>query len=269
LKVQHYKLVNATFTFRGRDKQLFQVCSKALKEKNEKRAVIYANELAEVRKVTNFLKYAQIAVERVILRLETVKELHAIAMDMKPMLNALRDITAQLNDLMPDVSSELENVSESIEETLVMTTLDTPQPIAQVDLQTPAGEKILGEASDFLEQKLAKQLPEPPKQLLVPEKNKPVESRKELVALTAACSQEAQRSVESSAVISCKNMDLRELSLKVDQPSSVEEILLDYIKARKGRINVSECALELNSSVKEIKRALENLSAKGRIKIKS
>ncbi|MEA2090077.1 MAG: hypothetical protein U9O89_04890 [Thermoproteota archaeon] len=244
------------------------MCTRALSEKNEKRAIIYANELAEVRKVLQFLKYAQIAIEQVILRLETIKELHAIAMDMKPVLNALRDVTGQLDELMPDVASELENVSESIQETLVMTTFDSPQSIVPVNMKTPSGEKILNEVSEFLEQKLAKQLPEPPKQLVIPEKIETAEHKKEMVALTTACSQEARRAAEASATISYKNMELQELSLEMDHPSSLEDILLDYVKERKGRIDIAECALELNSSTKEIKRALENLNAQGRIRIR-
>lgn len=261
-------MVKATFKFRGRDKQLFKVCTEALGGKNEKRAVIYANELAEVRKVLRFLKYAEIAIERVIIRLETIKELHAIVVDLKPALSVLRAVTVELNELMPNVASELESVGESIQETLAVTTLDSPQPISPVNLKTLGGEKILGEASEFLEQKLAKQLPEPPKQLVIPEKIEASDG-KEMVALTAACSQEAQGSAESSARIFYKNVELRELSLKVNQPSSLEDILLDYAKEREGRIDINKCALELNRSIQEIERALENLNAQGRIRVSS
>lgn len=244
------------------------MCRRAVSEKNEKRAIVYANELAEVRKIHQFLRFAQIALERVILRLETIKELHSIVMDMKPVLNALKDVTARLDELMPGMGYKLENVSQTIQETLVMTTLDAPESTIPVNLKTPSGEKILEEVSEFMEQKLARQLPEPPKQVVIPEKTETAEEKKEMVALTAACSQEAVRPEEASTTISYKNMKLQELSFEMDQPSSLENILLDYLKEREGRIDINKCALELNSSTKEIEKALENLNVKGRIKIK-
>ena len=47
----------------------------ALKRNNREKAAMCATELAEVRKLVKFLYNVQLAIERVILRLETIKEL--------------------------------------------------------------------------------------------------------------------------------------------------------------------------------------------------
>ena len=54
----------------------------ALKKNNKERAAMCANEIAEVRKLIKFLYSVQLAIERVILRLETIKELSDIVVDL-------------------------------------------------------------------------------------------------------------------------------------------------------------------------------------------
>jgi division protein CdvB (Snf7/Vps24/ESCRT-III family) len=50
----------------------------------------------------------ELAIERVILRLETIKELSDIVIDLKPALKILQSVSQQLFEVLPDVSSELE-----------------------------------------------------------------------------------------------------------------------------------------------------------------
>ena len=47
----------------------------ALKKNNKDKAAMCATELAEVRKIVKFLYNVQLAIERVVMRLETIKEL--------------------------------------------------------------------------------------------------------------------------------------------------------------------------------------------------
>jgi division protein CdvB (Snf7/Vps24/ESCRT-III family) len=75
LKVQQNKLEQASFRLKERDRILFETCMGALKKKNREKAAICATELAEVRKLVKFLYNVQLAIERVIMRLETIKEL--------------------------------------------------------------------------------------------------------------------------------------------------------------------------------------------------
>ena len=69
-----------------------------------------ATELAEVRKLIKFLYNVELAIERVVLRLETVRELSDIVIDLKPALKMLGGISRNLFNLMPDISSEIKQV---------------------------------------------------------------------------------------------------------------------------------------------------------------
>ena len=137
LRMQHNKLEQATYRLRERDKILFQSCISALNNKNKERAAICANEMSEVRKLIKFLYNIELAIERVILRLETIKELNDIVFDLKPALKLLQGVSQQLFEVLPDVSSELSKVNEEISDTLQSTKLTTDESIIPVNRKTP------------------------------------------------------------------------------------------------------------------------------------
>jgi division protein CdvB (Snf7/Vps24/ESCRT-III family) len=271
LKTQRSKLEQASFRLKERDRILFQTCINALNNKNKEKAAICANELAEVRKLIKFLYNVELAIERVILRLETIKELSDIVVDLKPALKLLQSVSQQLFEVLPDVSSELSKVNEAISETLYSTKITADESIIPVDRKTPEGEAIIKEVSGFLERKLAEELPEPPATLETPETEKT--TLKEMVALTANCSQaignetiaESDRN-SSQTLFSFKKAEIQEISLTVEKPS-LEDVLLEYVKKSNGEIDLKRCSVDLKTSYDEIEKALESLGAKGKIKI--
>ena len=268
LKVQRFKLEQVIVRLRKRDTVLFKTCATALKAKNRERATIFANELAEIRKLTKIIAQTQILIERIILRLETLKELNAAFADLKPVLRILHSVTKRLTTLMPQMAYEMERVNESIDETLAMTSIGSLQLDVPVDVKTPGGEEILKEASVFLEQKLTEKLPEPP--ISVPVKEKPppqrVEKVRQMVALTASCSEVCEQR-EPQTFVSYKDMELQRVSLTVQETSSLDDMVLEYAKKSQGQIDITQCALELNVPYGEVEKALEKLGAQGKIKI--
>jgi division protein CdvB (Snf7/Vps24/ESCRT-III family)/predicted CopG family antitoxin len=270
LKIQQYKIKQVSFRLNERDKTLFNTCVRALKEHNEDRATILANEIAEIKKLTKFLYHVELSIERVILRLETIRELSDIVIDLKPALRMLQKVSKELFEVLPDVSSELSRVNDVINETLYSTRITVDESLIPVNRTTLGGEEILKEVSSFLEQKVAERLPEPPATLETPEKA-PV---KQMVALAATCSQTVgQETVETEAVssqnlFSLKETEVQEVSLKVENPS-LEDVLLEYVKKSKGEVDLVQCSLELNTSYDEIEKALHGLGAKGKIRIET
>ena len=93
----------------------------ALKKNNKERAAVWANEIAEVRRLLKFLYNVQLAIERVVLRLETIKELSDVVVDLKPALKLLQGVSQELFQVLPDISTELNNVNSTISETLYAT----------------------------------------------------------------------------------------------------------------------------------------------------
>ena len=266
LKIEQRRIEQVSFRLKKRDKVLFQTCVYALKKQNKGRATILANEIAEVKKLTKFLYHVELAIERVILRLETIRELSDIVIDLKPALRMLQNVSKELFEVLPDVSSELGKVNDVISETLYSTRITTDESLIPVNRTTPGGEEILKEVSSFVEQRVAEKLPEPPATLETPRET-PV---RQMVALAATCSQTiGQEAVETEAVssrnlFSFKETEVQEVSLKVEKPS-LEDVLFEYVKKSKGEVDLMQCSLQLNASCEEIEKALQDLGTKGRI----
>ena len=269
--MQHNKLEQATYRLKERDRILFQTCIGALKNKNRERAAICANEIAEVRKLIKFLYNVELAIERVILRLETIKELSEIVVDLKPALKLLQSVSQELFEVLPDVSSELNKVNDTISETLYSTKITADESIIPVNRKTPGGEEILNEVSCFLERRISENLPEPPATLKIPEIEQ--NTLKEMVALAANCSE--AKSCRTSAgvgkeasqtLISYKKSEIKEISLKVENPK-LEDVLLEYVKKSNGQIDLERCSVDLETSNEEIEKALQSLGSKGKIKV--
>ena len=246
----------------------------ALKKNNKEKAAMCATEIAEVRKLVKFLYNVQLAIERVVLRLETIKELGDIVADLKPALKLLQGVSQELFQVLPDVSSELSTVNQTIQDTLHATKLTADESVIPVGKKTEAGEEILKEVSCFMEQKLAETLPEPP--VAAPVREKQVSEKtpiRELVALTASSSQVfSSKTVEETGfdpektLLTYRKSEVKEFSLKVEKPA-LEDVLMEYVRKTNGEIDLSRCSSELKTSNEEIERALENLGTKGKIKI--
>jgi division protein CdvB (Snf7/Vps24/ESCRT-III family) len=270
LKIQRNKIEQASYRLRERDRILFQSCVGALKTKNKDRASICANEISEVRKLINFLNNVELAIERVILRLETIKELSDIVIDLKPALRLLQSVSQDLSQLLPDVSSELNSVNDTISETLYSTKLTADESTIPVNRKTPGGEEVLCEVTSFLERKISQDLPEPPIAHQNPVKEPA--TLEEMLSLAASNSDATSRIPEESrkdsspTLFSYRKSEIKEISLKVENPD-LENILLDYVRKSNGRIDMERCSVDLETSNEDIEKALESLGSKGKIKI--
>lgn len=271
LKTQQLRLEQTSIRLRERDKALFNACIAQIRMKRQERAAISANELSEVRKILNMITQCHLALERIILRLETIREVSQIMADLKPALRSLRALTETMFNVMPDVAAELQQVNESINETLAVTKVTSTEDLAPLTHKTEAGEQILKEASSFLEEKLAEQLPAPPMSVVTQKTEAPRESvRKQMIALSATCSEITQPSEEteegeSHSYVTYKDVKLREVSYRVEQ-QPLEDAILQYAR-EKGEIDLEQCANELSVPHEDVEKALESLGKKQKIVI--
>lgn len=263
LKIQHVKLERVVVRLRDRDRVLFDRCTIAVENENRERAIILANELAEIRKLLGVVTQTQIVIERVIIRLETIGELNRVVVDLKPVLKLLQNVTRGLDTAMPEVASELDRVGETITETLATTQISSAEVVIPLNTKTPGGEEILREVSSILEEELATKLPEPPASIILAEKPEKVEETRQAVALAASCSEAYEE--EDSRDYVYKDMELQRLSLRIQRKASLEDRVLEYAKKCKGQFNIAQCASELDVSSKDIEKALESLGAQRKI----
>jgi division protein CdvB (Snf7/Vps24/ESCRT-III family) len=159
IEVQKNKLNNACKRFEKRDSTLFKRTVKALSERDTMRANVLAGELAEIRKVEKMLTHAELALESVSLRLNTVSELGDIVTVIAPAAGVLNNIRSGMSGVFPEAGRELENIGTLLTDIVSSTNQDTGMKV-NIGTASLEAEKILEEAETAAERKLKSQLPE-------------------------------------------------------------------------------------------------------------
>src|SRR3989337_1534096 len=148
------KLEQAAVRLCERDRVLFEACVREIKINRQAKAAICANELSEVRKLHTMVSQCALALERIILRLETIKEVSEIMADLKPALRGLHAITENLVNVMPDVAQELGQINESISDTLAMTRFtSSPEELKRVSFTIERQPSLEDVILDYAKQK--------------------------------------------------------------------------------------------------------------------
>jgi division protein CdvB (Snf7/Vps24/ESCRT-III family) len=157
------RLEQESYRLLQRDRDLFEKCVQALTSRDDLRAKIYANEVAELRKITGLILRSQLALEQVSLRLETIRDFGNLASVIAPVTRVVGVLRSQLSGFMPQIGSELGEISENLQ-TMISEAGITVQSGFEVEASNEA-QKILGEAAIVAEQKMKEKLPEIPVQI--------------------------------------------------------------------------------------------------------
>ncbi|BAA79054.2 hypothetical protein APE_0143.1 [Aeropyrum pernix K1] len=143
------------------DKMLFEKVVNSLVEGDKSKATMYANELAEVRKMAKVIITVRYALERVRLRLETAMVFGDVNATLAPAIVALKQVAGHLKGMMPDVFTELMEVDESLQAAMMQMTAHVPIALDNAYVSEEAS-KILKDASIVAEQRLKEHFPDLP-----------------------------------------------------------------------------------------------------------
>jgi len=161
LKLQKDRLEQAAAKLKQHDQQLFEKIVEAQTVKDDARAAIYANECAEVRKMMKVILLSQLAIEQVILRLETIEEFGDVLAQMAPITGVIHSLKGKLAGIVPEVSYELGSIGEMLNGMVIEAGAATGEP-AMPEALSEDSKKILQEASLVAEQRMKEKFPELP-----------------------------------------------------------------------------------------------------------
>jgi len=161
VKIQVNRLEHLFNKLQERDKMLFEKVVSAQMMKDSARAAIYANEVAEVRKIAKTVLRAQLALEQVALRLETVRELGDVLVTMAPIVEVIKDIKQHLKGIVPEIAFELDEIDSTLHSIVLEAGEFTGTSIDSTIVSSEA-KKILEEASIIAEQRMKEKFPELP-----------------------------------------------------------------------------------------------------------
>ncbi|OGD52812.1 hypothetical protein A3K80_02380 [Candidatus Bathyarchaeota archaeon RBG_13_38_9] len=144
LKIQQEKLEKIVFRLNRRHEECFDKCVYAKNKNDSDRASIYAEECDQVKKIVKIVVYCKLAIEQVILRLETVWIFSDLATSMSIPINLLRDVKDRLSCILPSFSSYMGKIASELE--------DMVQITGQIVSETNETSNLTEEASAILEQ---------------------------------------------------------------------------------------------------------------------
>ena len=164
IQLQMMRLDQVSERFSGRDKSIFAKIVEAYTKHEIPRANVFANELAELRKMEKSLLYTRLALEQIVLRLTTVTELGDVVTELAPAMAVLNGIKRGMVGIMPQAEKEFDQIGTLINGIIIdasqTTQLNVNFAVANEDAQ-----KILEEASMIAEKRMKEKFPELPTEL--------------------------------------------------------------------------------------------------------
>jgi division protein CdvB (Snf7/Vps24/ESCRT-III family) len=231
LRAQLDKLDHMYSRLQQRDRDLFQRCVGAQVSKDFAHAKLYANECAEIRKIVRTVLGSQLALEKVILRLETVEEFGNIVSQMAPVMSIVKETKSKIAGVVPQVASELDAVNNLLGD---FADEQGEVNVANIPIETTDGEakKVLEETGVIAEQRLRDQFPDLPV-------------------------------LDSQSAIHTGILETATSGPVFDE--RLQEEVFQYARKHDGELDIHSCADSLGASPQEVRNALERLRDAGRI----
>ncbi|MGQ9551284.1 MAG: Snf7 family protein [Candidatus Bathycorpusculaceae bacterium] len=161
IELQVQKLDQATERFSQRDKAIFARIVDAYTKHDTARANVFANELAEVRKMEKLIINARLALEQIVLRLRTVSELGDVVSTLGPAVGVLRSVRTGLVSVFPEAENELGEIGNMLSGIMIEAGQGSGMTL-NFDTVNEDAQKILTEAATVAEQRIKERFPELP-----------------------------------------------------------------------------------------------------------
>jgi division protein CdvB (Snf7/Vps24/ESCRT-III family) len=146
---------------REKDTSLFNRIVSATQKHDSARASVYANELGALRKVNRMVTQSRLALEQVMLRLNTVNDLGDIVAILAPATSIVSGLRQSLTGLVPEAESGMSEISSLLGGILVDAGSVSGSSI-DFGVANEEAESVLSEAAAVAESRMERTFPEIP-----------------------------------------------------------------------------------------------------------
>jgi division protein CdvB (Snf7/Vps24/ESCRT-III family) len=164
------QLDGAVSRIKQRDSTIFKKVVASLAQHDAQHAAVYANELAEVRKMGKMVTQAQLAMEQISLRLGTITDLGEIASTLAPAVSVIRNMKDGLMLALPEADKEIGEISGLLSSVLVDASYSGGVSL-NFDAANEDAQKVLEEAASVAEERMKESFPEIPAGVLAQDEN--------------------------------------------------------------------------------------------------
>ncbi len=161
IDMQIQRLDKASGHFSERDKFIFARIVDSYSKHDMQRANVFANELAEIRRMEKMIIHARLALEQIVLRLSTVSELGDVVTTMAPAVGVLRSVKNGMAAVFPEADREFGTIGNLLNGIVMDASHSTG---LNIDFQEASedAQKVMNEAATVAEQKVKEKFPQLP-----------------------------------------------------------------------------------------------------------
>ena len=164
LQLQVSKLDAIATKLKEKDGVIFKKVVEAVRLQNKPYSQAYATELHEIRKMTNMVVTAKLAMEQIQLRLNTISELGDVVVTLSPCMSIIKGLGSGLSGLMPEANSSMQDLSNILGDIMAGASVSAENNFT-VETTNAETSQILEEAHAILEGHVRQTLPDLPPSL--------------------------------------------------------------------------------------------------------
>ncbi len=160
LNAQILRLESKYRELASRSKEYFEQVVDAMESGDEERASIYAEEIAELRKLTQMIRRSRLMLEQVKLRLETIIEVSDLIGLVVPLLSLIAEVEDEVAGVAPEAAKNLHELACYIED-FTSSNMANAMELGSQEVSEDA-EKILEEAKKLAAERIEEFFPDVP-----------------------------------------------------------------------------------------------------------
>ncbi|MGQ9468421.1 MAG: hypothetical protein ACUVTD_01120 [Nitrososphaerales archaeon] len=238
IEIHRMNLLNLKDRLESRCKDLLEIVKKESELKEY--AKVYETEYLELEKVFQIVSASELALSRLILRLETLKDLGDAVYHLNSALKAINNVDKSVSGLLPSIERNFDEINSTLNETIIKLQITSPS----FYLDPKNEEELIEEAIKYVEEKAMQEK-------ILTSKDELVNAKR--VALLATV--ESIDETEPEFIPSSNS-------------SKLDESMLNYIYEHKDKLNPIEASTLLNAPLDGVKQSILRLLHEGKVSFK-
>ncbi|HEY4674237.1 MAG TPA: hypothetical protein VIH03_08730 [Nitrososphaerales archaeon] len=249
VEVHRRELDNLKARLETRKKSLYEMMLKAKQNREEGKVIVFANELAELKKVMHVVTTSQLALTQIVTRMESMRDVGDAIFQMSSAMQEVGKANKSVSEIIPSFHGVTDEINMTFTET--MADLGQVSPNIAINLENDSTSEIIEAAQRFAEEKVSELKVDVG---LVPKakEHRLMDSMKK-VALAATNNEEGE---------------FKPILLSRPRSDAVEERVEEYYRSISGKFTFLEAAAELQLPIRDIELAAVSLASKGKIKLR-
>ena len=249
VEVHRRELDNLKARLETRKKSLYEMMLKAKQNREEGKVIVFANELAELKKVMHVVTTSQLALTQIVTRMESMRDVGDAIFQMSSAMQEVGKANKSVSEIIPSFHGVTDEINMTFTET--MADLGQVSPNIAINLENDSTSEIIEAAQRFAEEKVSELKVDVG---LVPKakEHRLMDSMKK-VALAATNNEEGE---------------FKPILLSRPRSDAVEERVEEYYRSISGKFTFLEAAAELQLPIRDVELAAVSLASKGKIKLR-